>query len=259
MCYCTRCFRWDRNIIPYLCSVSKPLVLPWDLSMVLNALSKAPFKPIDNSALKLLVLKTVLLLTLTTMKRVSEIHALSVHPSCMMFAPGGQKVTFRSTTFFISRGMRGYTVYFWFVFCVHMYRGHAHFVRETSCLSLVGWLLQGKNISGQRLSHWMVVAIMLCYNNANIESPGGLQAHSTRDMATLWALFKGIYVQEICAGASWSSLHTFVRFCILDVTEPSLTHSVLGVSSHIVQRLLGQFLLRGEFLMLFCFHLCLEQ
>ncbi len=48
-------------------------------------------------------------------------------------------------------------------------------------------------------------------------------------MATSWALFRGISIQEICAAASWSSPYTFACFYRLDVTELSLAHSVLGV------------------------------
>ena len=70
--------------------------------------------------------------------------------------------------------------------------------------------------------------------NSNLEPPRGLRAHSTRGVATSCALFRGISIQEICAAASWSSPHTFARFYRLDVTEPSLAHSVLGVSSQVV-------------------------
>lgn len=48
---------------------SKALVPPWDLSMVLDDLSNAPFEHLDSIALKLLLLKTALLLTLTTAKK----------------------------------------------------------------------------------------------------------------------------------------------------------------------------------------------
>ncbi|KAL1255342.1 hypothetical protein QQF64_013403 [Cirrhinus molitorella] len=61
VCRFMRGARWLR-------SVSKPLVPPWDLSVVLNALSKAPFEPVESIPLKLLSLKTALLLALTTAK-----------------------------------------------------------------------------------------------------------------------------------------------------------------------------------------------
>ncbi|XP_028430855.1 uncharacterized protein LOC114553714 [Perca flavescens] len=44
------------------------------------------------------------------------------------------------------------------------------------------------------------------------------------------ALFRGMSVAEICAAASWASPCPFIRFYLQDVSEPSLTHSVL--SSH---------------------------
>lgn len=80
-----RCARLNR--------VSKPLILPWDLSMVLNALSPPPFEPVDGIDLKLLSLKTALLLALSTAKRFSELHALSGNSSCMQFAMDYLRVT----------------------------------------------------------------------------------------------------------------------------------------------------------------------
>lgn len=71
---------------------------------------------------------------------------------------------------------------------------------------------------------WVMEAIVLCYNNLNIEPPKELQANSTKGIATSWALFKGISIQKLCAVASWSSLHTFVRLYRLDVTQSSLAH-----------------------------------
>lgn len=52
-----------------LSPVSKPLVPPWDLSIVLDWLSKAPIEPIDSIFLKLLSFKIALLLALTMEKR----------------------------------------------------------------------------------------------------------------------------------------------------------------------------------------------
>ncbi|XP_052006407.1 uncharacterized protein LOC127660311 [Xyrauchen texanus] len=246
-----RFMRGARRLHP----VSKPLVPPWDLSVVLNALSKAPFEPIDSIVLKLLALKTALLLALTTAKRVSELQALSVHPSCMMFAPDGQRALFRTNPAFVPKVLdhadtvRAVDLPAFHpppfsspeeerlhclcpVRTLYMYVQRTRTLRKSNQL-FVSWAdsFKGKPISRQRLSHWMVEAIVLCYNSMNMEPPVGLRAHSTRGMSTSWALFKGISIQEICAAASWSSPHTFIRFYRLDVTEPSLAHSVLGVSS----------------------------
>ena len=48
----------------------------WNLSLVLNILSKAPFEPIKSINMKELTFKTVFLTALATDKRRSELHAL---------------------------------------------------------------------------------------------------------------------------------------------------------------------------------------
>ncbi|KAK5915714.1 hypothetical protein CesoFtcFv8_001280 [Champsocephalus esox] len=87
---------------------------------------------------------------------------------------------------------------------------------------------KGKPVTKQRLSHWIVEAIALAYTSQNLQAPLGLRAHSTRGLATSWALFKGVSIQDICAAASWSSPLTFVRFYRLDVSAPSVARAVLG-------------------------------
>ena len=47
----------------------------WDLSAVLNELTKAPFEPMKDTDLKHLTLKTAFLLALASGKRCSKIHA----------------------------------------------------------------------------------------------------------------------------------------------------------------------------------------
>ena len=46
-------------------------------------------------------------------------------------------------------------------------------------------------------------------------------------VSSSWALLKEVSVEDICKAASWSSRHTFIRFYMLDVAEPSFLHSVL--------------------------------
>ncbi len=55
----------------------------WDLSLVLKSLTLPPFEPLEQSDLKWLSLKTAFLLAITSAKRVSELHALSVNTTCM--------------------------------------------------------------------------------------------------------------------------------------------------------------------------------
>ncbi len=58
----------------------------WDLSMVLSSLCQPPFEPILESDIKWLSFKTAFLLAITTAKRVSELHALSVTAPCLRWS-----------------------------------------------------------------------------------------------------------------------------------------------------------------------------
>lgn len=58
---------------------------PWDLSTVLESLCKTLFEPTEKLPIKLLTLKTVVLVALVSVRRVGEIQALSViEPFCII-------------------------------------------------------------------------------------------------------------------------------------------------------------------------------
>ena len=80
----------------------------------------------------------------------------------------------------------------------------------------------GGPLSRQRLSHWIVEAILLAYAASGQVPPAGIKAHSTRGVAASWALFHGVSVEDMCAAASWSSHHTFVKYYSLDVAASRL-------------------------------------
>ena len=231
--------------------VSRPLVPLWDLSVVLDGLSRHPFEPLEAVGMKFVSLKAVLLLALTTAKCVSDLQALSIRPACLQFAPGLTKVCLRSNPAFVPKvvesAYRCPTVELSAfhpppfssaeerelntlcpVRALHVYMSRtAEFRRDDQLF--VSWATphKGKPLSRQRLSHWIVEAISLAYRGKGLQPPQGLRAHSTRGMATSWALFRGVSVQEICAAASWATPHTFVRFYRLDVSKPSLAQAVL--------------------------------
>ncbi len=74
----------------------RPTAVPsWDLSVVLEGLVTAPFEPLESASDRILTLKVVLLLALTSLKRVGDLQAFSDSETCMDFAPGLVKVTLR--------------------------------------------------------------------------------------------------------------------------------------------------------------------
>ncbi len=84
----------DSAVIKFLrgaYSIFNPLrprtVPPWDLPTVLKALKGPPFEPLQSSSLRVLLLKTTLLLALASVKRVGDLQALSANPACLEFGP----------------------------------------------------------------------------------------------------------------------------------------------------------------------------
>ncbi len=175
--------------------VSRQMVPLWDLSIVLEALSQHPFEPLEGIGLKFLTLKTVLLIALVTAKRVSDLHALSVSPSCLQFAPGLTKVSFRPNPAFVPKVVdSAYRCLsteleafhpppfsspgeqrlnsLCSVWALHTYVKRTAGFRTPDQL-FVSWSTphKGKPLSRQRLSHWIIEAISLAYICKGLQPP----------------------------------------------------------------------------------------
>ncbi len=68
----------------------------WDLAIVLQGLSMASFEPLEEVPPKFLTLKALFLLSISSLKRIEDLQALSVAPSCLEFAPGMVKAFLHS-------------------------------------------------------------------------------------------------------------------------------------------------------------------
>lgn len=63
----------------------------WDLAVVIEGLSLAPFEPLESASEKFLTLKVSFLLKIKSLKRVGDLHTLSISPPCLEFAHGRMK------------------------------------------------------------------------------------------------------------------------------------------------------------------------
>ena len=70
-----------------------PILPQWNLGIVLEALSKSPYKPLREASLKHLTLKTVFLLAMASAGRRSELQALMFDQKYIQFKPKGAGVT----------------------------------------------------------------------------------------------------------------------------------------------------------------------
>ncbi len=96
--------------------------------------------------------------------------------------------------------------------------GHLH-SQSSGVRQLFVCFEKGVPETKQTMSWWVVETITLTYESSGLQSPIGVRAHLTRGMAASKALSVGVALQDICAAVDWSSLHTFVRFCNLDLTS----------------------------------------
>ncbi len=81
-------------VIRRLNPLRPPSIPSWDLSLVLRALQQGQFEPCKqlNISHKM---KTLLLLALTSIKRVGDLHAFSVDDSCLKFGPPDSQIILR--------------------------------------------------------------------------------------------------------------------------------------------------------------------
>ena len=176
----------------------------WDLPLVLEALVTEPFEPLELSSLKALSWKTALLLALTSAKRVSELTALSVHPSCLLIRGDRSGATLRPNPSFTPKSMRnsfrsraiqlgGFNL------PPHIeareaklhllcpVRALACYVERTAAIRRTEQLfvcfgdgVAGKALSKKCLTGWLCGCITHAYGRAGRALPTGVRAHSTR-------------------------------------------------------------------------------
>ncbi len=209
----------DPLITRFLHSVMRPRprvrsrVPPWDLAVVLEALCKPPFEPIAEVSERPLTLKTVLLLAISSLKRVGDLQALLVAPSFLDFAPGLAKAFLYPCAGYVpkvpSSVPRPVVLQ---AFCPPPFRepdqeklnlmcpvraldAYVHrtalWRKTVQLLVCYGPPKKGLPASKQTLSWWIVDAIIVAYESSDLPSPlggqgsfnqryGGLQGLSRR-------------------------------------------------------------------------------
>ncbi len=215
------------------------LVPSWDLPSVLSALRGAPFEPLQSVELKFLSLKTVLLSALATVKRVGDLQAFSVDDSCLEFGPADSHVVLRPRPGYVPKvptmPFRDQVVNLQAlpreeadpaiallcpVRALRIYVDRMQSFRTSDQLFVCfGGQQKGRAVSKQRLAHWIVEAIVLAYQARRLPCPLGVRAHSTRGVASSWALARGASIADICKAAGWATPNTFARFYNLRI-EP---------------------------------------
>ncbi|KAG8566962.1 hypothetical protein GDO81_013445 [Engystomops pustulosus] len=233
--------RWVKRFISASSRI-RPQVLrrtpTWDLTLVLDALSRPPFEPLESSNIKNLTLKTTLLIAVTTAKRLGELQAISIREPYMRILPDrivltldpgfvpkvvsdfhrNQEITLPS--FYENPSSNDEAS--WHLLDVR--RVVLAYLQATEPWRIDHNLFiqfQGKNkgrkASKISIARWLKSAISTCYTLQGKEVPSSLKAHSTRAMSASWAERRGASLEQICKAATWASTSTFIKHYRLDL------------------------------------------
>ena len=215
----------------------------WNLSVVLNELTKAPFEPMKDSDLKHLTLKTAFLLALASGKRRSEIHAwvankvanLGQWEKVALFSSsdfiaknqlareGSQSVspvTIPALTTIVDRQFKEDRT-LCPVRALRFYLDRTKDLRGSRSLLFISFKKgHTSDIRPATLSSWLKQTILLCYKQADQQALELVQvkAHDIRAFAASKAFYGGVSVDQIMQACHWKAHNTFTNFYLKDLT-----------------------------------------
>ena len=215
----------------------------WNLSVVLNDLTKAPFEPMKDTNLKHLTLKTAFLLALASVKRLSEIHAwvankvsnlgqwekVALFPSSDFIAKnqlareGSQSVspvTIPALTIIVDRQFKEDRT-LCPVRALRYYLDRTKDLRGSRSLLFISFNKgHTSDIRPATLSSWLKQTILLCYKQADQQALDLVQVkvHDIQAFAASKAFYGGVSVDQIMQACYWKAHNTFTNFYLKDFT-----------------------------------------
>ena len=208
--------------------ISRSIVPPWDLDIVLAALKSYPFEPASND--KFATWKAVFLVAITSARRAGELHALRKDQPYARWSATGvtlfPDVTFLpkvNTPFHSSQPIHLPALHDekdkdLRLLCVRRalknYLNSSARYRKRGVEQLFicyGGKSRGQPISKSRISSWLVELITWVYVHQGLPTPQGVKGHQTRKQSTSIADLAGVDPQQICAAATWASHCTFAK------------------------------------------------
>ena len=203
---------------------------------MLRTLVKAPFEPLDRVPLKFVSAKTALLLALTSAKRVSDLSALSVAPSCLRIQGDGSSAILRPNPAFtpksITSSFRSRVITLnGFSFPPHQSKEEAtaHLLCPVRALAVYVKRTEALRKSQQLFVHYREHSQglrLMCQRGqrlSELTQPEEYRPLSLCKEGCLWRI-----PAQQPPGLPQCS---FIRFYLRDMSRLSMTHSVLGALS----------------------------
>ncbi|CAJ0950310.1 unnamed protein product [Ranitomeya imitator] len=235
----------------------------WDLNLVLDVLKVSPFEPLREIPLSVLSWKVAFLVAITSIRRVSELAALSCRPPFLVIHQ--DKVVFRTPPSFLPKVVSTFHLNEDIVlpsFCpapthplerslnkldlvraVRIYLDRTSSFRKTDSFFVIpDGTRRGQPASKATIARWIRMAILEAYRVKNRVPPPGIKAHSTRAVSASWAVHHRASALQLCKAATWSSIHTFAKFYKVHTyasADASLGRRILqaAVNLEVAQRL----------------------
>ena len=220
----------------------------WDVALVLQSLTGAPYEPLRTCDERFLAQKTLFLLALASAKRIGELHALSYRVS--HFRNWGE-VSFSFVACFVAKTQdpsflaprfEGFTVPALpnarnnrngRLLCpVRAVRGYldrtaAHRLRCEWLFVTAGHIK--KEISKTTVSFWLRKTISRAYELSGTEQPvPAPRARETRGIAPSLLFKKNFAVNQVLKAGTWRRHTTFTRHYLRDLAHRSLDTFHLG-------------------------------
>ena len=220
-----------------------PVLPQWDLGIVLEALSKPPYKPLREASFKHLTLKTVFLLAMASAGRRSEFQALRFDQNYIQFKPKGAGVTLYFSPEFMRKNQNPNQVNDpWYIPAVptgksefgapncpvRALRYYHRFLTEHPELRKDRRRLfvpikdknAGKELSASTISRWICTTIVdshAAIQNNSRNLSGSVKAHKVRAVASSLQLFNKVDLHSVMKAGRWSSGGTFTYFYLRDL------------------------------------------
>ena len=220
----------------------------WDVSLVLQSLTGAPYEPLRTCEERFLALKTLFLLALASAKRIGELHALSYRVS---HTRDWGEVSFAFVTGFVAKTQdpsslaprfEGFTVPALTnarknrngrLLCpvravkVYLDRTATHRPRCERLFVTAG--RSKKEISKTTVSFWLRKTISRAYELSGTALPvPAPRARETRGIAPSILFRKNFAVDQVLKAGTWRRHTTFTRHYLRDIAHKSLDTFHLG-------------------------------
>ena len=212
----------------------------WDLAVVLSSLLSSPFEPLETCGFKELTWKTIFLLALASGRRRSELHAFSVshvqfseHSVSLSTFPGflakNQLPSVLSSPVVIP-ALEGEdsNPLLCPVRAIRIYLDRVRPRRKSRCRLFISHLESyEKEISSDTISRWIVQTIKFAYQAVGLDLTN-VNAHEVRALASSWAWFNKIPIEDVVKAGFWSSENSFIRFYLRDTSVLASSLAVIG-------------------------------